>query len=874
MAISELRVTIDDGSFPINLESLNAMRGIGISSVKLNSDYTLTFTFTDGAVETVGPIRGATGAAGRGIQSTVLNGDYTLTFTFTDGTTYTTPSIRGKTGSDATVTRLKVIEVFGYTPANSVDVQTNASNISKNTSSISTLSSNKADKSEIPTKVSQLTNDSGYITGIDSDDIENAMGFEVASKDFVNSSIATNTANFIGTFNSESELNAYSGTITNNDYAFVISKDTNNNSQYSRYKYSSDSKSWQFEYTLNNSSFTSEQWDAIQSGITSALVTKLNGLPTTDTIALKSEVESAISTEASAREGADNTLQSNIDTVQGAVDTEKTTRESEVENLQTQIDNKASVDSVVTKFQGTENTDKVLAVNEQGNVAPADIISLLGDIELGGGNADIYFSKTSASLEDVYDYLDYTDEDGNWVFEELWSEAYVGLKKNIFYGDVSKLKAGSIVIEPKYIHLIYKVDSDYYYSYQADTIKYSIDIGVILDKPITDVVINSDGTLTFNFASGNSYTTTDSIASFVDSKIEKITNTGTSKVSAGKVWTSTATGAEWKTPTGGSGGGGSDIDVVSSEADITEDSQFVVVDKDNESPIRLAKHSDIDGLVVIGDKDKAVDATKLVVGTDSEQIEIPTMEEVDSLIVGDESEATDMTQLIVKATGDYVEVPSMAEFNTLSGKVGTNETAISSLNDNLGKVSSGWASDLNSTTAYFVETNNVTLNTPYKDSLTTATEGFCITTRNISNNYLTQVFICNGSTQIFTRRKANNWTAWYELALKSDLTPTSATFTKNATTLENCDMICVKMNKIVFVTGTVYPTTSGVGTSIVIGQLPYTPNHNGVAPIAVYTNNGSSVATGEIVYSNGSRDLKMSVSAKLWCKFNFWYGTA
>ena len=42
--------------------------------------------------------RGATGATGNGIASAVLNSDYTLTLTFTDGTSYTTSSIRGERG--------------------------------------------------------------------------------------------------------------------------------------------------------------------------------------------------------------------------------------------------------------------------------------------------------------------------------------------------------------------------------------------------------------------------------------------------------------------------------------------------------------------------------------------------------------------------------------------------------------------------------------------------------------------------------------------------------------------------------------------------------------------------------------------------------
>ena len=42
--------------------------------------------------------RGLKGDTGNGIASAVLNSDYTLTLTFTDGTTYTTPSIRGEKG--------------------------------------------------------------------------------------------------------------------------------------------------------------------------------------------------------------------------------------------------------------------------------------------------------------------------------------------------------------------------------------------------------------------------------------------------------------------------------------------------------------------------------------------------------------------------------------------------------------------------------------------------------------------------------------------------------------------------------------------------------------------------------------------------------
>lgn len=90
--------------------------------------------------------------------------------------------------------------------------------------------------------------------------------------DFVNSSISTNTAHYIGQFNSENDLNAYNGDLTNNDYAFVVNKNNLGNVEsYIRYKYvdTGAAQEWKEEYTLNNSSFTANQWAAINSGLTS-----------------------------------------------------------------------------------------------------------------------------------------------------------------------------------------------------------------------------------------------------------------------------------------------------------------------------------------------------------------------------------------------------------------------------------------------------------------------------------------------------------------------------------------------------------------------------------------------------------------------------
>lgn len=143
---------------------------------------------------------------------------------------------------------------------------------------------------------------------------------QLATEGFVNSSIATNTANFIGTFNSVAELEAYSGTLTNNDYAFVATTDSAGNTLYDRYKYTTamNPASWVFEYELNNSSFTSDQWAAINSGVTassvsaiaantSAISGKQDALTAGDNITISNGTISATDTTYSA--GANITIQ-------------------------------------------------------------------------------------------------------------------------------------------------------------------------------------------------------------------------------------------------------------------------------------------------------------------------------------------------------------------------------------------------------------------------------------------------------------------------------------------------------------------------------------------------------------------------------------
>lgn len=201
---------------------------------------------------------------------------------------------------------------------------------------------------------------------------------QLADKNFVNSSISSNTANFIGTFSDVATLEAYSGTVTNNDYAFVVNHvvtDNGNdwatfaaldaydktlltnwdyawvingsnfdiyrfdivnqtwdlrvsniqkssvtlNTTYNRYKatVSGSTVTWSYEYTLNNSSFTAAQWSAINSGATTANIGQIS-TNTTNIGNLQTQAGNAVlTTTAQTLSGAINEL----DAALGDIDT-------------------------------------------------------------------------------------------------------------------------------------------------------------------------------------------------------------------------------------------------------------------------------------------------------------------------------------------------------------------------------------------------------------------------------------------------------------------------------------------------------------------------------------------------------------------------
>ena len=245
---------------------------------------------------------------------------------------------------------------------------------------------------------------------------------QLADKDFVNSSIATQTGNFIGTFPNIPARDAYTGEVTNNDYCFVINSVIKNNgndwasfndlnaydkslvtnfdyawvidgskfdlyrfnivnqvwekraedvtkeeitlnSAYNRYKAVANNSTvtWVYEYTLNNSSFTASQWAAINSGAT---IGKINQITTN---------QSNIGTLSSLTTDAKTDLVSAINEVDSNINSETTRATTAEGNLNTKIE------AETTRATGVEDSLGTDIINER-NMRIAQDNALYGEI--------------------------------------------------------------------------------------------------------------------------------------------------------------------------------------------------------------------------------------------------------------------------------------------------------------------------------------------------------------------------------------------------------------------------------------------------------------------------------------------------------------
>lgn len=214
---------------------------------------------------------------------------------------------------------------------------------------------------------------------------------QLADKEFVNSSIATATATFRGTFATLAALEATPA--DRNDYAFWQHKDEAGNTCYDKYTYTGSE--WKFEYRLNNSSFTAAQWGAINSGITGALVTRLSGISDWALAASKPSYTTAEVTEKTNLYFTDARAKSALSGHTGDTTIHITAAERKAWNAKWDW-NEASIKAV--KVNAAGEADKLANSHKLWGNAFNGEADVNGDITLGSGKR-IYFGSTSYYIE-------------------------------------------------------------------------------------------------------------------------------------------------------------------------------------------------------------------------------------------------------------------------------------------------------------------------------------------------------------------------------------------------------------------------------------------------------------------------------------------
>lgn len=157
------------------------------------------------------------------------------------------------------------------------------------------------------TKVAQIATNTGDISTINGKIPSQASTEnQLADKNFVNSTVSTQTAYFDGSWETYSDIPSTEAGFetagypapTNNNYLVVVADETQDGGTW-RYKYVDEGTgyakaNWKAEYEVNETPLTAAQLAAINSGITSALVTQI-GTNTTD-IAGKQDIINDLST--------------------------------------------------------------------------------------------------------------------------------------------------------------------------------------------------------------------------------------------------------------------------------------------------------------------------------------------------------------------------------------------------------------------------------------------------------------------------------------------------------------------------------------------------------------------------------------------------
>ena len=314
---------------------------------------------------------------------------------------------------------------------------------------------------------------------------------QLADKAFVNSSIATATATYRGTFNLVSDLQltvsateqqiatalaSAISTADNNDYCYVQVPTANDKpteiARIDRYK--NNGTAWALEYTLNNSGYTSAQWAAINSGITGTLVTKLSDLYTK---AALDQMFNAKANAANMTAGDYNkvtvnsqgivTAGSNPTTLSGhgitdaytktEVNTIKAALEQEDSNLQHSITTLAAnmsyaIDSIISNFTLEANSSPTFTVNNPG--AAAHYIDHMGGYVLLQKVGGVFAAKL-----DPADWGKFAD--GTIVSAAMKAAGeymihvpdchYLGDSKTLQFGGMTPIDGGHVFGSPNWV---------------------------------------------------------------------------------------------------------------------------------------------------------------------------------------------------------------------------------------------------------------------------------------------------------------------------------------------------------------------------------------------------------------------------------------
>jgi hypothetical protein len=191
-------------------------------------------------------------------------------------------------------------------------------------------------------------------------------------------------------------------TADNNDYCYVqiptADATPTQIARVERYKY--NGSAWAFEYELNNSGFTAEQWAALNSGITSGLVTKLSALPTmADLTTLLAGKQDVISDLAAIRSGASA----------GATAVQPADLASEVDTLEAadtaeELRAKAAEDAINAKIPAEASSSNKLvdaAALALQLLGKQDVISDLATIRSGASAGATAYQKPSGGIPET-----------------------------------------------------------------------------------------------------------------------------------------------------------------------------------------------------------------------------------------------------------------------------------------------------------------------------------------------------------------------------------------------------------------------------------------------------------------------------------------